>query len=57
MIIKSILLLKLDTGTSEVDLNKLREEEHLKIKCGKAHFKEFANLEYLVVKNVGELTI
>lgn len=45
-----------DTGTSEVDLNKLREEEQLKIKCGKAHFKEFANLEYLVVKNVGELT-
>lgn len=45
-----------DTGTSEVDLNKLREEEQLKIKCGKAHFKEFANLEYLVVKNVRELT-
>lgn len=45
-----------ETGTYEVDLNKLREEEQLKIKCGKAHFKEFANLEYLVVKNVGELT-
>lgn len=45
-----------DTGTSEVDLTKLREEEQLKIKCGKAHFKEFANLKYLVVKNVRELT-
>lgn len=45
-----------ETGSYEVDLNKLREEEQLKIKCGKAHFKEFANLEYLVVKNVGELT-
>lgn len=45
-----------ETGTYEVDLNKLREEEQLKIKCGKAHFKEFANLEYRVVKNVGELT-
>lgn len=44
-----------DTGTFEVDLTKLREEEQLKIKCGKAHFKEFANLEYLVVKNVGQL--
>ena len=44
-----------DTGTSEVDLTKLREEEQLKIKCGKAHFKEFANLEYLVVKNVCQL--
>ena len=45
-----------DTGTTEVDLTKLREEEQLKIKCGKAHFKEFANLKYLVVKNVRELT-
>ena len=44
-----------DTGTFEVDLTKLREEEQLKIKCGKAHFKEFANLEYLVVKNAGQL--
>ncbi len=44
-----------DTGTSEVDLTKLREEERLKIECGKAYFKEFSDLEYVVVKNVGQL--
>ncbi|OGU96032.1 MAG: DEAD/DEAH box helicase [Ignavibacteria bacterium RIFOXYC2_FULL_35_21] len=33
----------------------LREEEKLKIKCGKAHFNEFEDVEYKVVSSVGEL--
>ncbi len=44
-----------DSGKSEVELSKLREEEQLKIKCGKAHFKEFNSLEYRVVNKVGQL--
>ena len=44
-----------DTGTPRVDLSKLHPDEQLKIKCGKAHFNEFANLEYDVVSRVGEL--
>ncbi len=31
---------------STADLTKLRDEERLKIKCGKAHFDEFENVEY-----------
>jgi type III restriction enzyme len=44
-----------DTGTDDVDLSKLRSEEQLKIKCGKAHFSEFEDLEYKVVSKVGKL--
>ena len=44
-----------DTGTPEVDLNKLRENEQQKIKCGKAHFMQFADVEYRVVNRVGDL--
>ena len=44
-----------DTGTGEIDRAKLRESEALKIKCGEAHFKEFDELEYRVVKSVGQL--
>ncbi|QYJ68810.1 restriction endonuclease [Flavobacterium litorale] len=44
-----------DTGTPEVDLLKLSNDEQLKIKCGKAHFKEFEKLEYKVVNKVGQL--
>lgn len=44
-----------DTGTPQVDLSKLREEEKMKIKCGEAHFNEFDDLEYRVVSNVGQL--
>ncbi|NOT35830.1 MAG: DEAD/DEAH box helicase family protein [Saprospiraceae bacterium] len=44
-----------DTGTPIVDLSKLSAEEQMKIKCGKAHFNEFDNLEYKVVNKVGEL--
>ena len=44
-----------DTGTPEVDLNKLRENEQQKIKCGKAHFMQFADVEYRVVNRVGGL--
>ncbi len=44
-----------DTGTKEVDLSKLREEEQIKIKCGKAHFNEFEGLEYSVINRVGQL--
>lgn len=46
-----------DTNTPTVDLSKLRESEQQKIKCGKAHFKEFEDLEYKVVKTVSELKI
>ncbi|MFA5669166.1 MAG: hypothetical protein WC967_07975, partial [Balneolaceae bacterium] len=44
-----------DTGTPEVDLAKLSGDEQLKIKCGKAHFNEFDELEYKVVNKVGQL--
>jgi type III restriction enzyme len=43
------------TGTPQVDLSKLSGDEQLKIKCGKAHFNEFDNLEYKVVNKVGQL--
>ena len=44
-----------DTNTPTVDKSKLRESEQQKIKCGEAHFKEFEDLEYKVVKSVSEL--
>ncbi len=44
-----------DTGTKEVDLLKLSGDEQLKIKCGKAHFNEFDDIEYKVVNKVGQL--
>lgn len=44
-----------DTGTTEVDILKLSGDEQLKIKCGAAHFKQFDNLKYKVVKTVGQL--
>ena len=44
-----------DTGTPIVDLTKLSADEQMKIKCGKAHFKVFDNLEYKVVNKVGQL--
>lgn len=44
-----------DTGTPMVDLTKLSADEQMKIKCGKAHFKEFDNLEYKVVNKVSQL--
>ena len=44
------------TGSSTVDLSKLREAEQQKIKCGKAHFDNFKDLEYCVVSKVNELS-
>jgi len=44
-----------DTGTPIVDLTKLSADEQLKIKCGKAHFNEFENIEYKVINKVGQL--
>lgn len=44
-----------DTGDPQVDLTKLSKSEQLKIKCGIAHFEEFENLNYKVVKNVSQL--
>ena len=44
-----------DTGTPQVDLLKLSGDEQMKIKCGKAHFNEFADLEYKVINKVGQL--
>ncbi|MGM8362449.1 DEAD/DEAH box helicase family protein [Flavobacterium sp. ARAG 55.4] len=44
-----------DTGTAQVDLLKLSGDEQMKIKCGKAHFEEFEDLEYKVVNKVGQL--
>ena len=44
-----------DTGTPEIDLAKLSGDEQLKVKCGKAHFREFDKLEYKVVNKVGQL--
>ena len=44
-----------DTGTPQVDLSKLSVDEQMKIKCGKAHFNEFDELEYKVVNKVSQL--
>ena len=44
-----------DTGTHLVDLAKLGKDEQLKIKCGKAHFNEFAEITYKVVNKVGQI--
>lgn len=44
-----------DTGTSVVDLDKLRKTEKQKIHCGMAHFKQFDDLEYKVVSKVSDL--
>ncbi len=44
-----------DTGTNPVDLNKLHPSEKQKIRCGKAHFKLFNDIEYKVVSRVGDL--
>lgn len=40
---------------STLDEHQRRPEENLKIKCGKAHFNEFEDVEYKVVSSVGEL--
>ena len=44
-----------DTGTSTVDMSKLRPDEQAKIKCGKAHFSLSPDLEYQVVNSVSSL--
>ena len=44
-----------DTGTPTVDMSKLRPDEQAKIKCGKAHFSLFPDLEYQVVNSVNSL--
>ena len=44
-----------NTGTPTVDLQKLRANEQLKIKCGKAHFQQFEDVTYRVVQSVDEL--
>jgi type III restriction enzyme len=44
-----------DTGTATVDVSKLGKDEQMKIKCGKAHFNEFAEVAYKVVNKVGQL--
>jgi len=41
---------------STLDLSKLREAEKLKIRCGKAHFDEFRDVEFRHVTSVSELT-
>lgn len=40
---------------SNPDPVKMRHEEKMKIDCGKRHFAEFPEVEYKVVRNVGEL--
>ena len=44
-----------ETGTGDVDLSKLKVDEQLKIKCGKAHFEQLEEVEYKVVSRVGQL--
>ena len=44
-----------DTGTPQIDLAKIGGDEQMKIKCGKAHFNEFENIEYKVVNKIGQL--
>jgi len=38
----------METGTSQIDLPKLKVDEQLKIKCSKSHFNEFDEIEYKV---------
>lgn len=40
---------------STTDLNKLRPQEKMKIKCGEAHFKEFPEVKFKHVKDVSGL--
>ncbi|GHT07536.1 hypothetical protein AGMMS49532_00460 [Endomicrobiia bacterium] len=40
---------------SKLNLDKLRTEEKLKIKCGKAHFKAFTDVRFKTVKNIEDL--
>ena len=40
---------------STTDLNKLRPQEKMKIKCGEAHFKEFPEVKFKHVKEVSGL--
>lgn len=44
-----------DTGTPQVDIEKLSREEQHKISCGKAHFAALENVEYRVVKTLSQL--
>lgn len=44
-----------DTGKDKVEIEKLPPEQQQKIKCGKAHFNEFDDLDYKVVKTVSQL--
>lgn len=44
-----------DTGTPEVNISKLSPDEQMKIKCGKAHFNEFEQMEYEVVNKVSQI--
>lgn len=44
-----------NTGTHVVDLDKLHPSEKQKILCGKAHFRQFEDLEYKIVSSVNEL--
>jgi type III restriction enzyme len=40
---------------STLDEHQRRPEENLKVRCGRAHFNEFEDVEYKVVSSVGEL--
>lgn len=44
-----------NTGDTEVDISKLRNSEQLKIKCGVAHYAEFKDVDFKVIKTVGQL--
>lgn len=44
-----------DTGSEKIDTTKLRLSEQQKIKCGLAHFDEFSDVDYRVVKTLGQL--
>lgn len=44
-----------DTGTPQIDLSSLSRDEQIKIKCGKAHFNEFENIEYIVINKISQL--
>jgi len=43
------------TGGDTVDLSKLSMDEQMKIKCGRAHFKEVDGVDYKVVRTVAQL--
>jgi type III restriction enzyme len=44
-----------DTGSERVEIEKLRPDEQMKIKCGEKHFEVFEDIKYKVIKKLSQL--